>query len=259
MRRIAALRGTGGVLVFLLLWEATVRTGVLQGDYLSAPSAVAQSLARLMTTASVLGEIAHTLGAALAGWAIAAALGVALGAALGVSPVLRTYTMTTVELLRPLPPVALVPVALLLFGFSIRTELVVIVIPGIFPVLVGTMGGVLAVPQRLRDVARSLRLSPAEIICKILIPAAAPSLLVGCRLALSMSLVLAVVVEMIGNPQGLGYAVVREAQGLDRDTMYAYVFIIGLLGILLNACLVAASKALLPGEFNRPQGVAAPA
>lgn len=256
MRRIAALRGAGGVLVFLLLWEATVRSGVLQHDYLPAPSAIAQTLAGLMTTAAVFGEIAHTLEAALAAWAIAAAIGVALGAALGLSPGLRTYTMTTVELLRPLPPVALVPVALLLFGFSIRTELVVIVIPGIFPVLVGTMGGVLAVPQRLRDVARSLRLGPAEIMGKILIPAAAPSVLVGCRLALSMSLVLAVVVEMIGNPQGLGYAVVREAQALDREAMYAYVFIIGLLGIVLNAGLVGVSKALLPGEFNRPPGAA---
>jgi ABC-type nitrate/sulfonate/bicarbonate transport system permease component len=72
---------------------------------------------------------------------------------------------------------------------------------------------------------------------------------------MTISLVLAIVVEMIGNPQGLGYAVVREAMALDRETMFAYVFLIGLLGVFFNGILVAASKMLLPGEFGRPNAV----
>ena len=253
MRRVAAVRGVAGVLVVLLVWEAAVRGGLVPVDILPAPSTLAATLARLMTTAAMLREIGHTLGATLLAWAMASAIGIVAGALLGLSPVLRSYTMTSIELLRPLPPVALLPVALLLFGFSIRTEILVILIPAVFPILVGTMGGVVAVPTRLREVARAFRLTPGETIRKILIPAAAPSVLAGCQLALSMSLVLAVVVEMIGNPAGLGYAVVREAQALNNDAMYAYVLLIGLLGILLNAALVGACRALLPGEFKRPQ------
>jgi sulfonate transport system permease protein len=144
---------------------------------------------------------------------------------------------------------------LLLFGFSIQTELFVVALPGIWPVLIGTMGGVMAVPTRLRDVAKSMRLGRTEAFCKIFVPGAAPSILIGCRLSMTTSLVLAIAVEMIGNPEGLGYAVVREAMALNRETMFAYVFLIGLLGVFFNAALVVAGKILLPGEFGRPDAV----
>lgn len=251
MRNVALLRGMGGVLFLLLLWEAAVRSGTVAYEFLPAPSVIALALSELIATGAVLGEAAHTLSAALTAWGIAVLIGVFFGAALGLSPRLQIYTMATVEILRPLPPVALVPVALLLFGFSIKTELVVATVPAVFPVLIGTMGGVMAVPFRLRDVARSMRLRYWEVLWKIVIPAAAPSVLVGCRLGMSISLVLAIVVEMIGVPQGLGYAVVREAQALNSASMFAYIFVVGLIGIVLNATLIAVSRILLPGEFQR--------
>jgi sulfonate transport system permease protein len=255
VRSLALLRGLGGVLSFLLLWEVAVRTGAFHLESIPTPSEIAAALPGLATE-ELFGEVAHTVNAALVAWGLAAVFGVFFGAALGLFATLRAYTMATVEVLRPLPPVALVPVALLLFGFSIETELFVTTISAVWPILVGTMGGVLAVSPQLKDVARSLRLRPWEVLCKVLIPAAAPSVLVGCRLSMTISLVLAIVVEMIGNPQGLGYAVVREAQALDRPAMFAYVFIIGLLGVIFNVALVVVSKILLPGEFKRPQTAA---
>lgn len=251
MTRAAVLRGAGGFLVFLLLWEAAVRGGMLHYDYVPAPSIIAAALFELAAEGDAFAEIAHTLGAALAAWIFAASFGILLGAVLGLSSTARTYTMATVELVRPLPPVALVPVALLLFGFSIETEIVVTAIPAAFPLLIGTMGGVMAVPSALRDVGRSMRLGPADILWKIVLPAAAPSVVVGCRLSMSISLVIAIVVEMIGNPQGLGYAIVREAQALNSANMFAYIVIVGVLGVALNAVLIGASRVLLPGRFGR--------
>jgi ABC-type nitrate/sulfonate/bicarbonate transport system permease component len=153
---VPVLRATGGFVAFLLLWEGAVRGGLLHYDYLPAPSAVAVALSELALAGDAFGETAHTLGAALAAWAIAVSVGVVCGAVLGVSATVRTYTMATVELIRPLPPVALVPVALLLFGFSIKTEIIVTALPAVFPVLIGTMGGVMAVPSGLRDLGGSL-------------------------------------------------------------------------------------------------------
>jgi ABC-type nitrate/sulfonate/bicarbonate transport system permease component len=253
------LRGSGGFLAFLLLWEGAVWGGLLRYEYLPAPSVIVGALWNLALAGDAFGELAHTLGAALAAWTIAVTVGVALGAALGLSATVRIYTMASVELARPLPPVALVPLALLLFGFSIKAELVVAAIPAAFPVLIGTMGGVMTVPSGLRDVARSMRLGPAEALWKIVLPAAAPSVLVGCRLGMSISLVLAIVVEMIGNPEGLGYAIVREAQALNSANTFAYIFIVGALGILLNAALVGVSGVLLPGRFERIMAAAAEA
>jgi sulfonate transport system permease protein len=249
LNTLRALRGIGGIFIFFAMWEAVVRSGLAQYDYLPAPSAIIAGLPALLSDREVTTETMHTVGATLLGWGIAVMIGLTLGALLGVSKLVRDYSLTTVELLRPIPAVALVPVGLLLFGFSLQTELLVIVIPSIWPVLVNTMQGVMMVSARLRDVADSLRLSPFDTVIKVLIPAAAPAVLVGLRLSLTTALVLAIVVEMIGNPQGIGYAVVREAQALQPEAMFAYVLLTGVLGILLNSALIGLSKVLLPGEF----------
>jgi ABC-type nitrate/sulfonate/bicarbonate transport system permease component len=246
------MRGLGGILLFLVLWEAAVRSGLFVYEYLPAPTAIAEGFSVLVTDRDVVAETIHTVGVTLLGWSIAVSIGISLGALLGFSKTARDYGLATVELLRPIPAVALVPVAMLLFGFSIKTELVVIIIPSIWPVLVSTMRGIMGVPARLEDVASSLRLSRLEAVTKVLIPASAPAVLVGCRLSMTTALVLAIVSEMLGNPQGIGYAVVREAQALQPDLMFAYVLITGFLGVALNSGLVVLSKQLLPGEFMRP-------
>lgn len=257
MRAAQTLRGAGGVIVFLVLWEAIIRGGGANYEFLPAPSAIAGGFVILVTDRNPFTEIGHTLSAALIGWFVAIAVGVPVGAVLGFSKGARNYLLASVDLLRPTPAVALVPVGMLLFGFSMQTELLVIIIPSVWPILVNTMSGVLAVPVRLQDVSQSLRMSRFDTVLKVFIPAAAPSILVGCRLSLTTALVLAIVSEMIGNPAGVGYAVVREAQALQPDVMFAYVIITGLLGILLNALLVALSKVILPGEFRRPVAVQA--
>jgi ABC-type nitrate/sulfonate/bicarbonate transport system permease component len=150
-----------------------------------------------------------------------------------------------------MPGIAFVPVALLLFGFSLQTELMVIVLPSLWPVLVNTMGGVQTIHARLFEVGKTFRLSRGAVIRKILLPAAVRSILVGARISLTLALVLAIVAEMVGNPAGLGYAVVRDQQALRPDLMFADVVVIGLLGILFNAALVGAAAALLPAMAGR--------
>jgi sulfonate transport system permease protein len=248
---LRTLRGVGGLLIFLAFWELLVRSGVAHYDYLPAPSAIIANLPSMLGDREVGSETLHTVGVTLLGWAIAVAIGLVFGTLLGFSKLIRDYLLTTVELLRPIPAVALVPVGLLLFGFSVQTELLVIVIPSIWPVLVNTMQGVMLGSTQLRDVARSLRLTRAETIMKILLPGAAPLVLVGCRLSLTTALVLAIVAEMIGNPQGIGYAVVREAQALQPEAMFAYVLLTGALGVFFNAVLIGLGRILMPGEFGR--------
>jgi sulfonate transport system permease protein len=243
--------GVGGLLVFFGLWELVVSSGLVQYEYVPAPSVIARGLAGMVGGAEMWEEIGHTLLATLLGWLIACGAGTAIGVVLGLSPKARRYTLASVEMLRPLPGIAFVPVALLLFGFSIQMELLVIVAPVIWPALINSMGGVMAVSERLTEVAQTLRLSTLKTISTILLPAAAPAILVGARLALTLSLIMAVAAEMIGNPVGLGYAVVREQQAMHPDRMFGYVLIMGALGIALDACLRGVARLLLPGEFRR--------
>jgi ABC-type nitrate/sulfonate/bicarbonate transport system permease component len=125
-------------------------------------------------------------------------------------------------------------------------ELMIILFVSAWPVLVNTIDGVRGVRAELLDVARMLRMSRVTRITKMVLPAAMPSIVVGLRLALSLSLVLAVVAEMIGNPEGLGNALVSAQQALQPEEMFAYVFAIGLLGVGLNAALGYVSARLVP-------------
>jgi ABC-type nitrate/sulfonate/bicarbonate transport system permease component len=150
--------------------------------------------------------------------------------------------MASVEILRPIPGIAFLPVALLLFGFSTRMELFVIILPVLWPILIGTMSGIMAVSNRLQDVGRTLRLTRYEILRKILLPAAAPTIFVAARISLTLALVLAVIAEMVGNPQGLGYAIVSAQQALRPDEMFAYIFIVGIFGVAINVLAMVASR-----------------
>ncbi|HET7719066.1 MAG TPA: ABC transporter permease [Acidimicrobiales bacterium] len=219
------------------LWEGAVRGGMLEFQYLPAPSAIGRGIGTVFSSGELATSTLHTLRVTLLGWLLASVLGAGLGVVLGLSNTAWRYSMASIEVMRAIPPVTLVPVALLVFGFSVRMELTIILFVSAWPVLVNTIDGVRGVRSELLDVARVLRLAPAARIRKIVLPAALPSIVVGLRLALSLSLVLAVVAEMIGNPSGLGNALVRSSQALRPEEMFAYVFAIGLLGVALNAGL----------------------
>jgi NitT/TauT family transport system permease protein len=241
------------MVVLVALWEASVRTGVLEFQFLPPPSGVARAFWSLLTSGDLVPAVAHTLRATLLGWAIAGVVGVAIGVWLGLSERAWRYSMASIEIMRAIPPISLVPVALLVFGFSVRMELVLIVYVGAWTVLVNTIDGVRSVRPELLDVARILRYGKLRTVRKVILPAAAPSILVGLRLALSLALVLAVVAEMIGNPHGLGKALVRAQQALQPEEMFAYVITIGLLGVVLNAALRYGSVRAYPALAAGPK------
>lgn len=241
------LPGAATLLVCVVAWEAVVRSGLVAYDYIPPPSAVVAGLLELAQSGQLLGDTAHTLTAVMIGWTAALVCGVLLGLVLGYSRRARDWTLASIEVLRPMPGIAFVPVALLLFGFSLQTELIVIVLPTLWPILVNTMGGTLGVHARLYDVGRTFRFSRADMLRRILLPAALPSIVVGARIGLGLALVLAIVAEMVGNPAGLGYGIVREQQAMRPDLMFAYTVAVGALGVLLNAAALRGARALAPG------------
>lgn len=245
LRRVNYL-GLLTMLVLVGLWEALVRSGLLEYQFLPAPSAIAGSVGTLLSSGDLTASVAHTLQVTLLGWLLAAVIGIGLGLVLGLSGTAWRWSMASIEVTRAIPPVSLVPVALLVFGFSIRMELTIIAFASAWPVLVNSIYGMRNVRAELLDVASMLRLSRLTRIKKILLPAAMPSIIVGLRLALSLSLVLAVVAEMIGNPSGLGNALVRSQQALQPEEMFAYVFAIGLLGIGLNSAFGHLAARIMP-------------
>src|SRR5262249_16037787 len=192
MRDLAALPGRinwlglATIALLLALWEIALRAGFAQYQNLPPPSAIARGLEEIVRNGQLLADTLHTLGSVLGGWAGAVGMGVTLGLLLGTSALLRRYTLASIEVLRPMPGIAFAPVALLLFGFSLEMELMVIVLPALWPVLINTMGAVVGVHAGLFDVGRTFRLSRAEVLRKIVLPAALPGVLVGARLSMTL-------------------------------------------------------------------------
>src|SRR5258708_37987996 len=166
-RRLSLRPNIAGLLTMAacgLAWERIIQAGTFDCQYLPAPSALIQGAGELVASGELAGATVRTLESVFLGWAIAVTAGVSLGLLIGFSPLLRRYSLATIEVLRPMPAIAFVPVALMLFRPSVHTELMVIVLPSLCPALINTMGGALRVHARLGDVRRTFRLSRAAVM-----------------------------------------------------------------------------------------------
>lgn len=248
LRRINVLGVLTGALL-IVLWQLAVVTGLLDFDYLPKPTQVAVGLQEITVTGELSENLIHTLSASLTGWALAAVVGTACGVVLGLLRPVWQYSMASIEALRALPIVAFVPVAVLLLGFTLEMEIVVAFYAALWPILLNTQAGVRSVDRRLLEVGDVMGFGRAERLWKLLLPASTPFVIVGLRLGLSISLVLTLVAEMVGNPAGLGYALIQKGQTLNPDQMFAYVIVIGVCGIVLNAALMLLARITFRGQM----------
>ncbi len=245
--------GLSVLLGVAVLWEVLVRASIAELQFLPAPSEIVVAGRGAVADDQLVGRVLHTVGVTVLGWVVASLIGFVLGLLLGLSPTMHRYSMTSFEVTRAIPPITFVPAALLVFGFSLRMELVLVIFGGVWPVLVNTIGGVRSVPSELRDVGAMLQLGRLATIRKLVLPAALPVIMVGLRLALSLCLVLAIVAEMVGNPEGVGSGLIRARQALQPALMFVYVIVAGLLGVALNAAVRAAAGLLLPTADPRQE------
>lgn len=228
------MKGAVIPVLLLLAWEAGSRSGALPMDSFSRPSDIALAFARGVADGSILLATWQTFEAALTGFALATLAGILCGALLGLSPRIERVVGPSIDALRPIPSVALIPLALLLFGFGLSMEASVVAFACFWPILLTTTAAVRGIEPRLLDVARSLELSFVSQMKKIILPAALGRIAVGLRLALGISLVVAVTVEIVLNPRGLGYSMIGAQQALRSDIMYAELLWLGVVGWLLN-------------------------
>lgn len=241
------------LLALVGIWQLAVDAGLITAQYIVAPTEIVTALGDRLSSGQLQESTVHTLTAVLVGWAIALVAGVTLGSLLGLVGRARTYGMATIDVLRSLPTIALVPPAVLVFGFSLNMEISVVVYATLWPIVINTAGGIMRVPRELHDVARTFGLSRLRTAATVIVPAAAPAIVVGARLGLAVAVILAVVAEMVGNPAGLGYEMVFAQQAIDPAGMFAYIVTIGLLGVVLNAALIGLSGLLAPVAVARAE------
>lgn len=232
------LRGAALPIGALFAAEISIRASGIQSDSLALPSAVLRALGAGLADAGVLLATLQTLGCALGGVAIGAGMGLLLGLVLGISHTAAGLANVSVESLRHMPPVALIPIATLVLGLGMPMEMSIVAFTCFWPVLLLTQAAVNGVERQLLEVARMLTLSGAETIQKIVLPAAAPRIAVALRLAMGIALIVAITTEVAANPLGLGYGMVRAQQELQPAQMYAYLVWLAILGWAINSGLL---------------------
>lgn len=237
-------RQLGGVVVAIVVWELVSVSGLVTDQALAGVPSTARALA------SHLGPLASAAGGTLEAWAvglaIAAAGGVVVGTLVGRSRLAEAFTEVLVRMMRPLPSLALIPIAILVAGLGLKMTAGLVAFTSFWPVFINTRYGVHQVENLFIDTARTLDLHGGRLLVQVILPAAAPLIASGLQIALSLALVVTVSVELVGGTGGIGSFVLRAQQAGAVPTMYAGILIGGLIGWALNTGFRAVVQRWVP-------------
>lgn len=184
----------------------------------------------------------YSLGRVAAGFLIAVAVGVPMGIILGLNPVLDRAWQPLIQLLRPISPLAWLPIGLLLFHAVNPSAVFVLFITSIWPTLMNTITGVRSVPREYLDLARVLRLGRVKLLRHIVLPAARPYMVAGMRLSLGTAWMVIVAAEMLTGGAGIGFFVWNEWNNLDVASIFVAIIIIGVVGMALDLSMKAVER-----------------
>ena len=232
-------------LSILALWELCARLGWVDASLLPPPSQIAQHVAALPMETEFWKAVGSTLAAALTGLVIAVLVGVPMGIAIGASTAVYRSTRLLVDMGRSFPVVALMPVLVLLMGTTPKMLVVVATLATVWPILLQSSYGARSVEPLVSDTARAFQIPARYRFTHVMLPAAAPYIATGIRIAATFALLVTIGVELLSATPGLGREIAQAQEGANFPLVMAYVFYSGLLGLVLSALLVRAERRLL--------------
>jgi len=226
--------GWSSFALLLVVWEIGARATPKLQLYFPPVTRIFAALGESLAAGSILHHSLVTLGRFAEGFLLAAVLAVLAGILLGYFRFLHGLLATLIELLRPMPSVAIIPVAILLLGIGDGMIVSVTVYASLWPILINTIDGVRNIDHTLVDTGRTFGLSRWRILWQIILPGASPYIVTGLRIGLSIALILATTAEMIAGSKGLGFFILDEERAMNSANMYAGIVVVALLGYALN-------------------------
>jgi len=236
------LAGVGLLVGLLVLWEVGVRTATEQSPSLPPVSRILSSWWELLVSGELVTELASSLGRMAMGYVIAALLGISLGLLMGYYRFFHGLLEPLVELLRPVPTPAYIPIAILFLGLDTEMKVFLIFIATFFPVLLNTVAGVRQVERVQIDTGRTFGLGSAQIVRQIVLPSALPNIFTGLRVSLGIGLIMVVISEMVAANSGIGYFILQAQRSFRVPEMYAGIFTLALVGYLLNVLFLSVER-----------------
>lgn len=230
------------VVVLVVWWLGSAHS---RSPYFPPLRTILATFRQMWLFADVGPDLVPSLERMLLGYGVAVVVGVGAGVVLGRVELLRRAFDPLVQFGRSVPGTALVPIAVVVLGIGNAAKVILIAFVCVFPILLNTIDGVHAVEPIQLDVARSLQLTRAQTLHKVLLPGTAPQVVTGMRISLAAAFVMMVVTEMVAATNGIGYVTLAAEQQLQIPQMWAGMLLLGVLGFLLNLLFVAAERRLL--------------
>lgn len=257
----ALLRGLTLPLFVLVVWEVCARAGFASPVVLPAPSAVAlrwweymvppvprlagQSWLGWALSGELIGDALGSLRRVVLGFLVGAVLALPTGLLMGANPRIYTYANPLLQVLRPIPPIAYIPLAILWFGLGDPPSVFLIAIGAFFPVLMNTIAGVRHVDGIYLRAALNLGVPPWTLFTRIILPAATPYILAGVRIGIGTAFIVVIVSEMIAVSDGLGFRILEAREFMWSDKIIAGMLTIGLLGLAIDTAVSRVNHHLL--------------
>jgi sulfonate transport system permease protein len=221
--------------LLLLLWQFAAAGGLIPANVLPAPLAVAQAGWRLTASGELLENLGVSAARAVAGLVIGGGIGFALGLANGLSKLSETLSDSTLQMLRNVPHLALIPLVILWFGVGETAKLFLVALGVFFPMYLNTFYGVRSVDRRLIEMARVYGMSRGQMFTKVILPGALPSIFVGLRFALGVMWLTLIVAETIAATSGIGHMAMQAREFMRVDVVVLSIVVYAILGKLADS------------------------
>jgi len=237
---------TVSIIIIVLIWFVATNYGAVPAEYLPSPQALISRFWTLLREGyqgeSLFGQIGASLSRTLSGFVIGGTLGVAVGLAAGYSRLVAAAISPVMSFIRPIPPIAFIPMVVLYFGLGETGKIVLITVTAFNYAVVNAQAGAMGTPIAYRRAAATLGLSKWQEFWNVIFPASLPSIFTGLRVALALSWAVVVAAELVGAQTGLGFMINNAALLFDTPTVFIGIALIGLIGLILNTIIEIVEK-----------------
>ena len=237
-------------LVLIAVWELAARSGGLSPQVLPAPSKVVRSAAGMIASGELLTDMGVSLLRAAAGFVVGGLAGFGLGIAVGFSPVAEALLDRSVQMLRAVPFLAVLPLVIVWFGIGEEAKVFLVSLGVLFPIYVNTVLGIRQVDPKLLEMGRVRGLSQWQLVRRIVLPGALPSILTGVRYALATAWLALVVAETIAASSGIGFLAMDAREFLRTDVIVMTILIYALIGVAADSLARLLERRLLAWHPN---------
>lgn len=243
---------SGGLFLALLMaaWEAAARAELLNPLVVPPLSRILTVFWELLASGQIPVQILVSMKRAASGYLLAAGVFIPLGIVMGLFERIRLGLEVVVEVLRPVPPPVIIPLALLIFGLEDEMKIFVIFFSCAWPILLNTIDGVRNIDWVLVNTAKTFRLTRWQTIRRVVLPAASPQIITGLRVSLPIVLILVVISELVGSTDGIGYFILDAQRRFRVTQMYAGMLALAILGYVLNQLFNLLHRRLLPWHWG---------